>query len=128
MRMSKKVIATPDAPAAVGAYSQAIVANGFVLCSGQVPLDPRSGELVGGSIADQTRRCLENLSAVLLAAGASLDDVVKVTAFLLDMGDFPEFNEAYGGFFGDEPPARATVAVAGLPKGAQVEIECIAQL
>jgi 2-iminobutanoate/2-iminopropanoate deaminase len=126
--MPKKVVSTPDAPAAVGAYSQAIVAGGFVFCSGQVPLDPTSGELVGGSIADQTRRCLENLSAVLKAAGAGLDDVVKVTAFLLDMGDFPEFNEAYGEFFGDEPPARATVAVAGLPKGAQVEIECIAQV
>lgn len=126
--MSKKIVSTPEAPAAVGAYSQAVVANGFVYCSGQVPLDPASGELIGGSIADQTRRCLENLSAVLRAAGASLDDVVKVTAFLLDMGDFPEFNEAYGEFFGDEPPARATVAVAGLPKGAQVEIECIAQV
>lgn len=126
--MSKKIVSTPDAPAAVGAYSQAVVADGFVYCSGQVPLDPQSGELVGGSVADQTRRCLENLSAVLSAAGASLDDVVKVTAFLLDMGDFPEFNEAYGEFFGDEPPARATVAVAGLPKGAQVEIECIAQV
>jgi 2-iminobutanoate/2-iminopropanoate deaminase len=126
--MSKKVISTPDAPAAVGAYSQAIVADGFVFCSGQVPLDPQTGELLKGSIADQTRRCLENLSAVLRAAGAGLDDVVKVTAFLLDMNDFPEFNEAYGEFFGDEPPARATVAVAGLPKGAEVEIECIAQV
>lgn len=126
--MTKKVIATPEAPAAVGAYSQAIVANGFVFCSGQVPLDPQTGELVGGSIADQTRRCLENLSAVLTAAGAGLDDVVKVTAFLLDMNDFPEFNEAYSEFFGDEPPARATVAVAGLPKGAEVEVECIAQV
>lgn len=126
--MSKKVISTPDAPAAVGAYSQAIVGNGFVFCSGQVPLDPKSGELVGGSVADQTRRCLENLAAVLRAAGSSLDDVVKVTAFLLDMGDFPEFNEAYSEFFDDEPPARATVAVAGLPKGAEVEIECIAQV
>lgn len=126
--MSKKVVSTPDAPAAVGAYSQAIVSNGFVYCSGQVPLDPATGELVGGSIADQTRRCLESLSAVLRAAGAGLDDVVKVTAFLLDMGDFPEFNEAYSEFFGDEPPARATVAVAGLPKGAEVEIECIAHV
>ena len=126
--MAKKLISTPDAPAAVGAYSQAIVSNGFVYCSGQVPLDPRTGELVGGSIADQTRRCLENLSAVLRAGGASLDDVVKVTAFLVDMGDFPEFNEAYSEFFGDEPPARATVAVAGLPKGAEVEIECIAHV
>lgn len=124
--MSKKVISTPEAPAAVGAYSQAVVANGFVYCSGQVPLDPHSGELVTGSVADQTRRCLENLAAVLSAAGAGLDDVVKVTAFLIDMNDFPEFNEAYGEFFGDEPPARATVAVAGLPKGAEVEVECIA--
>ncbi|HEX2296482.1 MAG TPA: RidA family protein [Actinomycetota bacterium] len=124
--MAKKVVSTPEAPAAVGAYSQAVVANGFVFCSGQVPLDPRTGELVGGSIADQTRRCLDNLGAVLRAAGASFDDVVKVTAFLLDMDDFPEFNTAYGEFFGDEPPARATVAVAGLPKGAQVEIECVA--
>lgn len=126
--MPKKVVSTPDAPAAVGAYSQAIVSNGSVYCSGQVPLDPQTGELVGGSIADQTRRCLENLAAVLRAAGAGLDDVVKVTAFLLDMGDFPEFNEAYSEFFGDEPPARATVAVAGLPKGAEVEIECIAHV
>lgn len=126
--MPKKVVSTPDAPAAVGAYSQAIVSNGFVYCSGQVPLDPQTGELIGGSIADQTRRCLENLSAVLRAAGADLDDVVKVTAFLLDMGDFPEFNEAYSEFFGDEPPARATVAVVGLPKGAEVEIECIAHV
>jgi 2-iminobutanoate/2-iminopropanoate deaminase len=125
--MSKKVVSTPDAPQAVGAYSQAVVSNGFVFCSGQVPLDPATGELVGGSIADQTRRCLENLSAVLRAAGASLDDVVKVNAFLIDMGDFAEFNEAYGEFFGAEPPARATVAVAALPKGAEVEIECIAQ-
>src|SRR5688500_18733480 len=124
--MAKKVVSTPDAPAAVGAYSQAIVSNGFVYCSGQVPLDPASGELIGGSIADQTRRCLVNLSAVLTAAGSGLDDVVKVTAFLLDMSDFPEFNEAYSEFFGDEPPARATVAVAGLPKGAEVEIECVA--
>lgn len=124
--MAKKVVSTPDAPAAVGAYSQAIVSNGFVYCSGQVPLDPASGELIKGSIADQTRRCLENLSAVLTAAGSSLDDVVKVTAFLLDMSDFPEFNEAYSEFFGDEPPARATVAVVGLPKGAEVEIECVA--
>lgn len=124
--MTKKVVATPDAPAAVGAYSQAVVSNGFVFCSGQVPLDPQTGELVGGSIADQTRRCLENLSAVLRAAGSGLDAVVKVTAFLIDMNDFPEFNEAYAEFFGDEPPARATFAVAALPKGAEIEIECIA--
>jgi 2-iminobutanoate/2-iminopropanoate deaminase len=126
--MSKEVISTPDAPRAVGAYSQAIAAGGFVFCSGQIAMDPATGELVGGSVADQTRRCLENLQAVLRAAGSSLDDVVKVSAFLIDMGDFPEFNEAYGEFFGDDPPARATVAVAGLPRGVQVEIECIAHV
>jgi 2-iminobutanoate/2-iminopropanoate deaminase len=124
--MSKKVVSTPDAPAAVGAYSQAIVSNGLVFCSGQIPLDPANGELVGGTVADQTRRCLENLAAVLEGAGSSLGNVVKVSAFLTDMGDFPEFNEAYAEFFGDAPPARATFAVAGLPKGADVEIECVA--
>lgn len=122
----KKVVSTPDAPAAVGPYSQGAAANGLVFCSGQVPLDPATGELVGGTIADRTRRCMENLAAVLEAAGSSFDNVVKVTAFLTDMGDFPEFNEAYGEFFGDEPPARATVGVAALPLGADVEVECVA--
>ncbi|MDQ3982481.1 MAG: RidA family protein, partial [Actinomycetota bacterium] len=124
--MSKKVVSTPSAPAAVGPYSQAIVSNGLVFCSGQVPLDPATGELVGGTIADQTRRCMENLAAVLEAAGSGFANVVKVTVFLTDMDDFAELNEAYGEFFGDEPPARATFAVAALPKGAQVEIECVA--
>ncbi|MDQ3916685.1 MAG: RidA family protein [Actinomycetota bacterium] len=126
--MSKQVVATPSAPAAVGPYSQAIVSNGLVFCSGQIPLDPSSGELVGGTIADQTRRCMENLAAVLDAAGTSLANAVKVTGFLTDMGDFAEFNEAYGEFFGDDPPARATFAVAALPKGAEVEVECIAHV
>jgi 2-iminobutanoate/2-iminopropanoate deaminase len=126
--MSKNVVSTPNAPAAVGAYSQAIVSNGLVFCSGQIPLDPASGELVGGTVGDQTRRCMENLAAVLEAAGTSFANAVKVTAFLTDMADFPEFNEAYAEFFGDEPPARATFAVAGLPKGAEVEIECIAHV
>lgn len=126
--MGKKVISTDAAPAAVGAYSQAIESEGLLFCSGQVPLDPASGELLQGSIAEQTERCMENLTAVLQAAGASWDNVVKVTAFLTDMGDFPEFNETYSRYVGDKPPARATVAVAGLPKGAQVEVECIARL
>ena len=126
--MSKKVIATGDAPAAVGPYSQAIVSNGLVFCSGQIPLDPATGELVGGSIAEQTRRCMENLAAVLEAAGSSPDRIVKVNAFLTDMADYPEFNEAYGEFFGDEPPARAAVAVAALPKAAEIEIECVAHV
>ena len=124
--MSNQVVSTSSAPAAVGPYSQAVVANGLVYCSGQIPLDPSSGELVGGTIADQTRRCMENLAAVLEAAGTSLTNAIKVTAFLTDMADFAEFNDAYGEFFGDDPPARATFAVAGLPKGAEVEIECIA--
>lgn len=126
--MSKKVVATGSAPAAVGPYSQAIVSNGLVFCSGQIPLDPATGELVGGSIADQTRRCMENLAAVLDAAGSSPDRIVKVNAFLTDMADYPEFNEAYGEFFGDEPPARAAVAVAALPKAAEIEIECVAHV
>jgi 2-iminobutanoate/2-iminopropanoate deaminase len=124
--MSKQVVSTSSAPAAVGPYSQAVVSNGLVFCSGQIPLDPSSGELVGGTIADQTRRCMENLAAVLEAAGTSLANAIKVSAFLTDMADFAEFNEAYGEFFGDDPPARATFAVAGLPKGAEVEVECIA--
>jgi 2-iminobutanoate/2-iminopropanoate deaminase len=124
--MSKTVITTSKAPAAIGAYSQAVSANGFVFCSGQVALDAESGELIGDSVADETRQALRNLAAVLDAAGSSTANVVKVTAYLTDMGDFAEFNEAYGEFFGGEPPARATVGVGGLPKGARVEVECVA--
>ncbi len=124
--MTKEVISTQKAPAAVGAYSQAVRANGLVFCSGQVPLDPVSGELVAGGVGDQARRCLENLAAVLEAAGSSLNDAVKVTIFLTNMDDFAEVNDAYATYFTGEPPARATVAVAGLPKGAPVEIECVA--
>lgn len=124
--MAKKVISTQNAPAAVGAYSQAVSANGLVFCSGQVPLDPETGELVGGNVGDQARRCLDNLAAVLAEGGSSLEDAVKVTIFLTDMDDFAEVNDAYASYFTNDPPARATVAVAGLPKGAPVEIECIA--
>lgn len=124
--MSKVVVSTPDAPEAVGPYSQAIAAAGLIFCSGQIPLDPSSGELVGGSIADQTRRCMQNLSAVLEAAGSSLEKVVKVTVFLADIADYAEFNEAYSAFVGQEPPARAAFSVSGLPKGANVEVECVA--
>jgi 2-iminobutanoate/2-iminopropanoate deaminase len=126
--LGKRVIATDGAPAAVGAYSQAIESDGLLFCSGQVALDPVSGEMVGGTIADQTTRCLDNLGAVLEAGGAEWSKVVKVTAFLVDMNDFPEFNEAYAAFVGDQPPARATVGVSALPKGARVEVECIARL
>ncbi len=125
--MAKRVIQTGDAPAAVGPYSQAIGVPGLVFCSGQVALDPGTGELVGGAVAEETRRALQNLAAVLEAAGARLADVVKVTAYLTDIADFAEFNDAYADFFGDQPPARATVGVASLPKGARVEVECIAQ-
>jgi 2-iminobutanoate/2-iminopropanoate deaminase len=123
--VSKLVVNTSNAPEAVGPYSQAVAAGGFLFCSGQIPLNP-AGEMVGGTIAEGTRRCLENLSAVLEAAGTSIANVIKVTAYLTDMADFPEFNDAYGEFFGDEPPARVTVGVASLPKGARVEVECIA--
>ncbi|MDQ3958179.1 MAG: Rid family detoxifying hydrolase [Actinomycetota bacterium] len=124
--MGKQVVSTPGAPAAVGPYSQAVAAAGLVFCSGQIPLDPATGELVGGTIADQTRRCMESLSAVLEAAGSALERVVKVTVYLADIGDYAEFNDAYGEFFGGEPPARAAFAVAALPKGAEIEIECVA--
>lgn len=124
--MTKVVVGTSDAPDAVGPYSQGIAANGLVYCSGQIPLDPQTGELVGGSIADQTRRCMQNLSAVLEEAGSSLDKMVKVTVYLADIADYAEFNEAYATFVGDQPPARAAFAVVALPKGARIEVECVA--
>lgn len=124
--MTKEVISTAKAPAAVGAYSQAVAANGFLFCSGQVALDADSGEFMDGSVGEQTRICMNNLSAVLEAAGSALEHAVKVTIFLVDIEDFAEVNEAYANFFDSDPPARATVGVAGLPKGAKVEIECVA--
>lgn len=126
--MAKMVVETAHAPAAVGPYSQAISSDGLVFCSGQVALDPETGELFRGSIGDETRACLRNLSAVLEAAGTSVIHVVKTTAYLVDMNDFGEFNEAYAEFFGEDPPARATVGVAALPKGARVEVDCIARV
>ncbi len=126
--MTRSVVSSAGAPEAIGPYSQAITADGVVYCSGQVPLDPSSGELVTGAVDEQTQRCLESLRAVLDAAGTGLDRVVKVTAYLTDMSDFPEFNTTYAEYFPTDPPARATVGVAALPKGARVEIECIALL
>ncbi|HEX2240499.1 MAG TPA: RidA family protein [Actinomycetota bacterium] len=126
--MSKIVVKTLEAPAAVGAYSQAVTSEGFAFCSGQIGLDPETGELVKGTVADETRRCLDNLAAVLDAAGSSLVHVVKTTVYLTDMNDFAEFNEAYAEYFATDPPARATVGVAALPKGARVEVECIARI
>ncbi len=122
----KSAVSTPAAPAAIGPYSQAIVANGFVFTSGQVPLDPASGQIVAGDIREQTQRVMENLRAVLEAAGSSLDAAVKTTCFLRDLADFAAFNEVYGTFFTADPPARSTVQVAALPRGAAVEVEVIA--
>ena len=124
--MTKTVIQTSNAPEAVGAYSQAVSANGLVFCSGQIALTADGSDKTTESVADQTRRCLTNLQAVLAEAGTNLDSAVKVTAWLTDMGDFAEFNEVYAEFFTGDVPARATVGVAALPKGARVEIECIA--
>lgn len=122
----KSVVSTTAAPAAIGPYSQAIVANGFVFASGQLPLDPATGQVVEGDIRAQTERVLENLRAVLAAAGSSLEAAVKTTCFLRDMADFPAFNEVYAGFFTGEPPARSTVQVARLPRDVAVEVEVIA--
>ena len=126
--MSKTVISTASAPEAIGPYSQAVSANGFVFCSGQVPFDPSTMELVSGSITEETKRCVQNLEAVLKEAGSDLSNVVKTTIYVTNMDDFAEVNEAYGSFFSSEPPARATVGVSALPKGARVEIECVATL
>lgn len=122
----REAISTDAAPAAIGPYSQAIKAGGWLFCSGQIPLDPASGQLVPGGVAEQTVRVLDNLSGVLAAAGLGLGDVVKTTVFLNAMEDFPAMNEIYQRYFTEAPPARSTVAVAALPKGAQVEIEAIA--
>ena len=122
-----QAVTTEGAPKAIGPYSQAIVADGWVFCSGQIALDPATGEVVPGDVAAQTDRVMRNLTAVLTAAGASLAAVVKTTVFLADMADFAAMNEVYGRHFGGHRPARATVAAAGLPRGARVEIECVAR-
>lgn len=120
-----KTVSTTSAPSAIGPYSQAIVANGFVFSSGQIALDPASGELVGGGVEAEARQVLKNLRAVLEAAGSRMDRVVKCTVFLVDMADFAVVNGVYAEAFGDHRPARSTVAVAGLPKGVRVEIEAV---
>ncbi len=121
-------IETSAAPAPIGPYNQAILAGGFVFCSGQIPLDPATGELVAGDAGAQTRQVMRNLEAVLGAASATFANVVKTTIFLLDMNDFAGVNAVYGEYFTETPPARSTVAVAALPRGARVEIEAVAQL
>jgi 2-iminobutanoate/2-iminopropanoate deaminase len=123
-----KAISTADAPAAIGPYSQAIHAGDLVFLSGQVPIDPKTGELVGGDIAAQTERVLDNLAAVLAAAGCGFGEVVKTTIYLVDLGDFQVVNETYAKRFSAAPPARATVQVSALPKGARVEIDAIARV
>ncbi len=125
--MQKQVISTPLGPPAIGAYSQAVQAGNFVFVSGQIPLDPATGQLIEDkSVRAQTRQSLLNLQGILTGAGASMRDVVKVTIYLDDMGNFKEVNGIYAEFFRKSPPARATVEVAGLPLGVAIEIECIA--
>lgn len=122
----KKIISTSEAPAAIGPYSQAVRSGNFLFCSGQIPLDPKSGQIVSGDIATQTRRVLDNVGAVLKAEGLTFENIVKTTIFLTDLGDFQTVNETYGSYFKQQPPARSTVQVSALPKGAKVEIEVIA--
>ena len=122
---ARRVHNSDGAPEAIGPYSHAVAGRGLLFCSGQIPLDPVSGELVGEDAAAQAVRCLENLAAVCSSAGASLSDAVRCTIYMTDLGDFAEVNEAYGAFFGEEPPSRVTVGVAALPRNAQVEIEAI---
>lgn len=127
--MSKKAVLTDKAPQPIGPYSQAIQAGNLLFCSGQIPLDAASGQLVGeGDVVAQTKKVMENLSEVLKAAGSNFDHVVKTTIFIKNMGDFPKINEAYATYFGDVPPARATVEVARLPKDVLVEIDAVAVL
>jgi 2-iminobutanoate/2-iminopropanoate deaminase len=124
----KQVITTQQAPAAIGPYSQAVIHGGLAYISGQVPIDPATNQLIGGDVAAQTERVLENLKAILAACGSSLDLVLKTTVYLKDLGEFSKMNEVYGRYFAAEPPARATVEVARLPRDVRVEIDAIAAI
>ena len=124
--MSRRIIATPDAPKAIGPYSQAVAVGNLLFCSGQIPLKPATGELLHGDVTEQTTQVLENLEAVLLANGMTFAHVVKTTVFLTDLGDFAAMNDVYAVSFPNNQPARSTIQVAALPKGARVEIEAIA--
>lgn len=124
----KKKIQTDKAPTAIGPYSQAIIAENLLFISGQLPIDPAKGKLIQGTMAQQTEKILQNITAIAEEAGASIESIVKTTIFLCDLGDFAEVNEAYGKFFDITPPARSTIQVAGLPLGARIEIEAIASL
>jgi 2-iminobutanoate/2-iminopropanoate deaminase len=126
----RRPVQAAGAPAAIGAYSHGVVSNGLLFCSGQIPLDPATGELVDGGAGEQTRRCLDNLAAVCAAEGATLADAVRVTVYAADLaGDWQEINDAYGAYFGDDgAPARAAIGVAALPRGARVEIDAVVAL
>ncbi len=128
MPADRQTLNAPHAPQAIGPYVHAVQAGGLLFCSGQIPLDPDTGEIVGSTAAEQARRCLENLQAVCAAAGRSLADAVKLTVYMTDLGAFAEVNEVYAGFFESDPPARVAVGVAALPKGAQVEIDAVVAL
>ena len=128
MSHHRKTVTADGAPDAVGPYTHAVVSNGLVFCSGQVPIDPNTGKLVEGSIGEQTKRCMENLSVVAAAAGAQLSDAVRMGIYVTDMGTFKDVNEAYGTYFETDPPARSTIAVSALPLGAQVEIDAVIAL
>jgi len=125
---TREPVTASDAPAAIGPYVHAIRTGGLLFCSGQIPLDPRTGDLVGTTAADQAGRCLENLAAVCQAAGATLGDAVRVTVYLTDMSAFSSVNEVYASFFESSPPARVAIGVAALPRGAQVEIDAVVAL
>ena len=124
--MPTKYVTTAQTPAPIGPYSQGVIAGGFLFCSGQIALDPETGQLVGGDVAVQTERVLQNLVAVLREAKMGPENVVKATVYLADMADFPRMNEVYGRYLGSKPPARTTIAAAGLPQGVKVEIDLIA--
>jgi 2-iminobutanoate/2-iminopropanoate deaminase len=124
----REPVTAPDAPAAIGPYVHAIRTGGLLFCSGQIPLDPRTGDLVGTSPAEQAGRCLENLAAVCHAAGATLGDAVRITIYVTDMSAFPAVNDVYGSFFESGPPARVAIGVAALPRGAHVEMDAIVAL
>jgi 2-iminobutanoate/2-iminopropanoate deaminase len=128
MAGNREIIDAPGAPPAIGPYSHAVRVDGLLFCSGQIPLDPDTGELVGETAAEQARRCLENLQAVCAAAGCSLGQAVRLTIYMTDLGEFAAVNEVYGSFFAEQPPARVTVGVAQLPKGAYVEIDAVVAL
>jgi 2-iminobutanoate/2-iminopropanoate deaminase len=128
MALDREIVNAPGAPAAIGPYSHAVRTGSLLFCSGQIPLDPATGKLVGASAAEQARQCLTNLTAVCDAAGASLSDAVRLTVYMADLSAFTEVGEVYASFFVDAPPARVAVGVAALPRGAQVEIDAIVAL